>query len=123
MAVTAQFSDGSSGIVESSAKRRPLRFSTAAHRPSGSSVNTSSRRGGSTIQASSLELALELPGPPARVAGEHARAAHGGADGVGVVGVAGHEAEVGLDQHDGLRGVVPLGQHDHAGRRHRDRRP
>src|SRR6266545_4362497 len=48
-----QLSVGSSGIVESSANSRPLRRSTAAHSASGSSLKISSRRGDSTIQASS----------------------------------------------------------------------
>src|SRR5215218_374445 len=38
------------------------------------------------------ELVLELPRPPAGVAGVHPRAAHGGGERVGVLGVAGHEA-------------------------------
>ena len=44
-------SDGSGGIVESRAKRRPLRRSTAAHSSSGVEVKTSSRRGKLTLFA------------------------------------------------------------------------
>ena len=60
------------------------------------------------------ELVLELAGPPAGVAGEHARAAHGVEQLLGVGRLARHEAEVVLDQHGRLVGVVPLGEHDHA---------
>ena len=62
-ALQGQFSDGSGGIVDRSANSRPLRRSTAAHRPSGSSLNSSARRGSSTIQDSSASSASSWPGP------------------------------------------------------------
>src|SRR5262245_36604039 len=45
-----------------------------------------------------LELALELSGAPAGVAGEHARAADGALERLGVVGIGAHEAEVALHE-------------------------
>src|SRR5918992_4105947 len=60
------------------------------------------------------ELVLELARAPAGVAGVDARAADGVRERVGVLGVAGHEAEVVVDEHDRLRGVGPFREHDHA---------
>ena len=69
--LTRQFCDGSAGIVASSRYLPPLRSSASDQR-------SPSRKGSSTsavvtIQASSLELAVELPRRPARVAGVDAQ--------------------------------------------------
>src|SRR4051794_39967511 len=69
-----QLSDGSGGIVASSANFWPLRRSTAAHRSPGSAVKISSRSGGSTIHASSDSSSSSWPGPqPACPANTRAR--------------------------------------------------
>ena len=58
-----QLSDGSAGIVDSSASDAPWRRRTADHSSSGSSQKTSSRSAGTTIHDSSSISASSWPGP------------------------------------------------------------
>ncbi len=48
-----------------------MRFRTALHRPSGTSVNTSSGRAAWAIQSPSVDLLVELSLAPARISREH----------------------------------------------------
>ena len=81
----AQLSDGSGGIVERSANSRPLRRSTAAHRPVGVRAEELLAQRRLDDPGLLLELRLELAGTPAGVPGVDARAAHGRRHGLGVV--------------------------------------
>src|SRR4051794_38518474 len=58
-----------------------------------------------------LELALELPRPPAGVAGVDARAADAAGDVAELARFVADEAEVAVEQDAGDRGVVELGEH------------
>ena len=105
--------DGSGGIVASSAYSRPLRRSTAAHRPSASSAEDLLAPGRLDDPRLLLELALELARAPAGVAGVDARAAHAAGDVADLARLAADEAEVVVEQHAGEPGLVELGEHDH----------
>ena len=65
-----------------------------------------------------LELGLELAGPPAGEAGEHPGPTGDGGKAVHVA-AGGHEPDVAQHGGRGLRGIVELRQHDHAGGLHR----
>src|SRR4051812_33352357 len=65
------------------------------------------------------QLVLELPRPPARVAGEHARPPDRAVEPLGVVGVGADEAEVAVHERAGQLRPVELREDDHRGLRHR----